>query len=134
MSKINKYANLYDKDGNLIRKVDENTGKLENYTLEELEELVDKLANDKDENGRVKNPVALNNANIILMQYYMKYGNPHIDEWLKKLHESKSVNEQFAEKIKEVAEDLKNQEEQEQTSTNLDEEYVDFEEINDQAA
>lgn len=135
MSKINKYANLYDKDGNLIRHIDEKTGKLEDYTLEELEELLDKLANDKDENGKVKNPMALNNVNYMLMLYYQKYGNPHIEEWLKKANASKSEDEQFKEKIKEVMDELKSEEEPDpneivsHVETNLDPEYVDFEEI-----
>lgn len=135
MAKLNKYANLYDKDGNLIRHIDEKTGKLEDYTMEELEELVDKLANDKDENGRVRNPMALNNANLILMQYYMRYGNPHIDEILKR---SKSSDEQFIEKINEVAEELKQEEDPNeivhQVTSNLDPEYVDFEEIKEDEA
>lgn len=139
MSKINKYANLYDKDGNLIRHIDEKTGKLEDYTLEELEELLDKLANDKDENGKVKNPMALNNVNYMLMLYYQKYGNPHIEEWLKKANASKSEDEQFKEKIKEVMDELKSQEESDpneivsHVETNLDPEYVDFEEIKEQS-
>ena len=90
MSKINKYANLYDKDGNLLRHVNED-GILPDYTIEELEELVDNLANDKDENGNVRNPQALNNANLILIQYYQKYGNPHISELLSKLQKDTKI-------------------------------------------
>ena len=43
MAKINKFSNIYDKDGNLIRKVNEKTGTLDKYTLEEVEQLVDEL-------------------------------------------------------------------------------------------
>lgn len=106
MSKINKWANLYDKDGKLIRKVDEKTGKLENYTMEELEELVDRLANDKDENGNIRNPQALNNANMVLMEYYRIYGNPHIAEILEKLQNTKSTHEQAQEKLREVEKEI----------------------------
>lgn len=106
MSKINKWANLYDKDGNLIRKVDEKTGKLENYTMEELEELVDQLYNDKDEDGKIKNPQALNNVNMVLMEYYRKYGNPHLKDILEKLQNSKSTDEQAQEKLREVEEEI----------------------------
>lgn len=120
-----KYSNIYDKEGNLIRHVDETTGKIPPYTLEELEELVDKLANDKDENGKVKDPIALNNANWVLMQYYQKYGNPHIEEYLKKLAESKPTEEQVQEKLEEVQEEVQ----KEQNVPNLDPEYVEFEEI-----
>ena len=106
MSKINKWANLYDKDGKLIRKVDEKTGKLENYTMEELEELVDQLYNDKDEDGKIKNPQALNNVNMVLMEYYRKYGNPHLKDILEKLQNSKSTDEQAQEKLREVEEEI----------------------------
>lgn len=106
MSKINKWANLYDKDGNLIRKVDEKTGKLENYTMEELEELVDQLYNDKDEDGKIKNPQALNNVNMVLMEYYRKYGNPRLKEILEKLQNSKSTDEQAQEKLREVEKEI----------------------------
>ena len=70
MGKICKYANIYstekDNDGKykLIRKVN-NNGVLEDYTMEELEQLVDDLGNDKDEDGKIKNKLAFNNsANI----------------------------------------------------------------------
>lgn len=106
MSKINKWANLYDKDGKLIRKVDEKTGKLENYTMEELEELVDQLYNDKDEDGKIKNPQALNNVNMVLMEYYRKYGNPHLKDILEKLQNSKSTDEQAQEKLREVEKEI----------------------------
>ena len=86
MGKINKYANIYDKDGNLIRHVGDD-GKLKNYTTEELEQLLDKLAEDKDENGNVKDPQALNNVNAMLFQYYQKYGNPHEKDFIQKLQE-----------------------------------------------
>ena len=127
MSKLNKYANLYDKDGNLIRHIDEKTGKLEDYTLEELEELVDKLANDKDENGKIKDPISLNNANWILMHYYQKYGNPHIAEWLeefKKQQSAKSTDEQIQEKLNEVEEEIVSK-----VEANVDPEYAEFEPV-----
>lgn len=132
MSKINKYANLYDKDGNLIRKVDEITGKLEDYTLEELEQLVDQLSNDKDENGKIRKPVELNNVNFILMQYYQKYGNPHLTEILEKLkqkQEEKSTAEQVQEKLEEVEKEVNPDEIVSKVESNLDEEYAEFEEI-----
>ncbi len=86
MGKINKFANIYDKDGNLIRHVGDD-GKLKNYTTEELEELVDKLSEDKDENGNVKDPKALNNVSAMLFQYYQKYGNPHEKDLIQKLQD-----------------------------------------------
>lgn len=71
MGKINKYANIYDTEGNLIRHVGDD-GKLKNYTINELEDLVDKLAEEKDENGNVKDPQTLNNVYSVLTAEYRK--------------------------------------------------------------
>lgn len=71
MGKINKYANIYDKEGNLIRHVGDD-GKLKKYTINELEDLVDKLAEDKDENGNVNDPQSLNNVYSVLSEQYKK--------------------------------------------------------------
>ena len=71
MGKINKYANIYDKEGNLIRHVGDD-GKLKKYTINELEDLVDSLAEDKDENGNVKDPQSLNNVYSVLSEQYKK--------------------------------------------------------------
>ena len=39
MGKISKCSNLYDKDGKPIRSVDSISGRLDDYTIEELETL-----------------------------------------------------------------------------------------------
>lgn len=88
MGKINKYANIYDTEGNLIRHVGDD-GKLKNYTINELEDLVDKLAEDKDEEGNVKDPQALNNAYSVLSEQYRK--NPKY--LFNKLNELQKKNE-----------------------------------------
>lgn len=111
MGKINRYANIYDTNGNLLRHTNEN-GYLEDMTIQEVEELVDKLGEDKDENGRVKDPQALNNANSILFQMYQKYGNPHeqeLKEIIKKYQESKTTKEEAQQKLEEFASDLDEQ-------------------------
>ena len=82
MGKINKYANIYDTEGNLIRHVGDD-GKLKNYTINELEDLVDKLAEDKDEEGHVKDPKSLNNVYSVLSEEYRK----HLNYLLQKLQE-----------------------------------------------
>lgn len=74
MGKISKYSNLYDKDGKLIRSVDSISGRLEDYTIEELENLVDELA--KDETKRTE----YTNSMSVLMHMYETKGNPHEDE------------------------------------------------------
>ena len=47
MGRICKYSNLYDKDGKLIRSVGSVSGRLEDYTIDELENLVDELAKEE---------------------------------------------------------------------------------------
>ena len=71
MGKINKNSNLYDKDGNFLH----NPG---NYSIEELEKLVDTLG---------KNSKEFANATAILMHMYEQKGNPHRDELIQKLIE-----------------------------------------------
>ena len=71
MGKISKYSNLYDKNGNFLHKPG-------NYSIEELEELIDTL----DKNSR-----EFANATAILMHMYEQKGNPHKDELIQKLIE-----------------------------------------------
>lgn len=71
MGKISKYSNFYDKDGNFLHKPG-------NYSIEELEELVDTLD---------KNSKEFANATAILMHMYEQKGNPHRDELIQKLIE-----------------------------------------------
>lgn len=74
MGKICKYSNLYDKDGNLLH----GPG---SYTVQECEELVDKLAKE------APNSKAYANAMATLMHMYETKGNPHRDELIQKLIE-----------------------------------------------
>ena len=69
MGKISKYSNLYDKDGNFLHKPG-------NYSIEELEKLIDTLD---------KNSKEFASATAILMHMYEQKGNPHRDELIQKL-------------------------------------------------
>ena len=71
MGKISKYSNLYDKNGNFLHKPG-------NYSIEELEELIDTLD---------KNSKEFANATAILMHMYEQKGNPHRDELIQNLIE-----------------------------------------------
>lgn len=81
MGKISKYSNLYDKDGKFIRSVDSVSGRLDDYTIEELENLVDELA--KDETKRTE----YTNSMSVLMHMYETKGNPHKNEIVNKINE-----------------------------------------------
>ena len=83
MGKISKYSNLYDKDDNFLHKPG-------NYSIEELEELIDAL----DKNSR-----EFSNATAILMHMYEQKGNPHRDELIQKLIEQSKTKTTKAEVI-----------------------------------
>ena len=83
MGKISKYSNLYDKNGNFLHKPG-------NYSIEELEKLVDTL----DKNSR-----EFANATAILMHMYEQKGNPHRDELIQKLIEQSKTKTTKAEVI-----------------------------------
>lgn len=135
MGKINKYSNIYDKDGNLIRHVAED-GTLHRYTIDELQELVNKLTEDRDEDGNIKNPQALNNASGMLFRMYQEEpGQLHLramfEEFKQRAEEAKktSTEEQVEKALNEVKEEV----EHTYDVNTLDGEYVDFEEVKDES-
>lgn len=83
MGKISKYSNLYDKNGNFLHKPG-------NYSIKELEELIDTLD---------KNSKEFANATAILMHMYEQKGNPHRDELIQKLIEQSKTKTTKAEVI-----------------------------------
>lgn len=76
MGKINKYANLYNKEGKLIRKT--SNGILKDITIPELEEMIDKYDGDKDSRE-------LDNMKMMLFRMYNLYGNPHEAELIERI-------------------------------------------------
>ena len=100
MGKISKYSNLYDKDGNFLHKPG-------NYSIEELEELIDTL----DKNSR-----EFANATAILMHMYEQKGNPHRDELIQKLIEQSKTKTTKAEVIN-ALKDIKDEETREDGSS-----------------
>lgn len=99
MGKISKYSNLYDKDGNFLHKPG-------NYSIEELEELVDTLD---------KNSKEFANATAILMHMYEQKGNPHKDELIQKLIEQSKTKTTKAEVV-DALNDLEDEETREDGS------------------
>ena len=89
MGKISKYSNLYDKNGNFLHKPG-------NYSIKELEELIDTL----DKNSR-----EFANATAILMHMYEQKGNPHRDELIQKLIEqskTKTTKDEVINALKDI--------------------------------
>lgn len=100
MGKISKYSNLYDKNGNFLHKPG-------NYSIEELEKLVDTLD---------KNSKEFANATAILMHMYWQKGNPHRDELIQKLIEQSKTKTTKAEVVNALNE-LKDEETREDGSS-----------------
>lgn len=122
MGKISKYSNLYDKDGKLIRSVDSISGRLDDYTIEELENLVDELA--KDETKRTE----YTNSMSVLMHMYETKGNPHNNEIVNKINEyvkTKTTKAEVINALKDInitesndsSNDIKDEEERENESS-----------------
>lgn len=133
MGKINKYANIYDKEGNLIRHVGDD-GKLKKYTINELEDLVDKLAEDKDENGNVKDPQSLNNVYSVLSEQYKKNPSYLINKLSKLQKDANPEGSIMAEKTttEEVEKALKEDDSEQliERETNYEPDtYVSYEEV-----
>lgn len=99
MGKISKYSNLYDKDGNFLHKPG-------NYSIEELEELIDTLD---------KNSKEFANATAVLMHMYEQKGNPHRDELIQKLIEQSKTKTTKAEVVN-ALNDIKDEETREDGS------------------
>jgi len=117
MGKINKFANLYDKNGKLIRHTDKD-GVLKNITIPELEKMIDEYPEDGD-------ALALDNMKMALFQMYNKYGDPHREELIKRILEEQAKRtkpEEVTEKLQELNDTL----EEEKTD---DFEYIDTENV-----
>ena len=134
MGNINKYSNLYNKDNELIKSVNDK-GILTDYSIKELEELVDSL-----EDG---------NAKSTAMSMLQKmYTNPKTDadkEYVKKLQEELIKNmmankanastdkEEVTKSLGEIVDTVGNVygSEKKDEKINTDDEYVDYKEVED---
>lgn len=126
MGNINKYSNLYNKDNEIIKSVNDK-GILTDYSIKELEDLVDSL-----DDGNEKN-----NAMSILQQMYTnpktKEDKEYVDQMRKDLLERLKANtstkkEDVVKSLGEVEEALT-----EPTNDTMDE-YVDYEEVKDDSS
>ena len=132
MGNINKYSNLYNKDNELIKSVSDK-GILTDYSIKELEELVDSL-----EDGNAKS-----NAMSMLQKMYT---NPKTDadkEYVKKLQEELIKNmmankanastdkEEVTKSLGEVEDTVGNVygSEKKDEKINTDDEYIDYKEV-----
>lgn len=101
MAKIDKNANLYDSDGNLLKKAP-----ITNSTIPEVEADLQKwtdLVKENPENQLYK--VYLNNTYKTLFEMYRIYGNPHKDELLEKL-KGELTNDQIESALNQLNEEI----------------------------
>ena len=126
MGNINKYSNLYNKDNEIIKSVNDK-GILTDCSIKELEDLVDSL-----DDGNEKN-----NAMSMLQQMYTnpktKEDKEYVDQMRKDLLEKLKANtstkkEDVVKSLGEVEEALT-----EPTNDAMDE-YVDYEEVKDDSS
>lgn len=124
MSKIDKNANLYDKDGKLLRKAP-----LKDVTIEELEKLIDEYEGDKN---------SAEYANLIysLTDLYRKYGNPHEQDLLNsiKAMQDKKEKENVIKSLNELNEQLGNNNEDDSRGVLSSDENMANEDIEDETA
>lgn len=105
MGKISKNSNLYDKDGNLLKHVNED-GVLEDYTTKELEELLQTFV----ENNKIIDQEKYDNVMSILMQRYQTANDEdsifkRIEEYIK----TKTTSDtEVQDALNQVKESLKN--------------------------
>lgn len=97
MGKINKYANLYNQNGELIHSIDPRSGKLNDFSIKETEELLDSLD---------KGSIEYNNAMSWLMQMYQNPKTKEDKEYVQELQNNlikKLQDEQNKKKQREAA-------------------------------
>lgn len=131
MAKINKFSNIYDKGGNLIRKVNEKTGTLDKYTLEEVEQLVDELTQKvKDNPENLEYKTQLNNTQAFLFNMYNNMSKEDLMKRMTVLQNSiEKAKSDVTEKDQAVLKQIN--EEMDKLKQEYEDEYVPFEEIKD---
>ena len=138
MAQINKHANIYDIDGNLINKVDDK-GNLPKKTIDEVEALVDRLTKDvADSPHNEVYKVYLNNAQSYLSYMYNKISNEDLIKRITVLTDAvDKANADVSEKDKQVLDEINKEveklkdsiESQEPPKETIMDEYVPYEEI-----
>ena len=142
---MNNYTNIYDIDGNIIRKAGDN----HKFTIEEVEKLVDDLTKKVQENPENEvYKVYLNNAHKWLYNMYNNMSTKEIQERISALQNNiqeakddiNDAEKQQLEEISKAMEQLKAEYDADQSDSSpilednqgqVNDEYVEFEEIKD---
>lgn len=137
MGKINKYSNLYDKEGKLIKHVNDE-GVLTQFTIKEIEELVDTLD---------KNTKEYQNAIMVLTEMYknpktkedIEYVESLQKDLIKRLQDEANKKKDEENRVVKALGEVKEEVDNENTESNVGEdsnynvdsnedEYVEFKE------
>lgn len=137
MGKINKYSNLYDKEGKLIKQVNDE-GVLTQFTIKEIEELVDTLD---------KNTKEYQNAIMVLTEMYknpktkedIEYVESLQKDLIKRLQDESNKKKDEKNRVVKALGEVKEEIDNEDTESNVGEdsnynvdsnedEYVEFKE------
>lgn len=137
MGKINKYSNLYDKEGKLIKHVNDE-GVLTQFTIKEIEELVDTLD---------KNTKEYQNAIMVLTEMYknpktkedIEYVESLQKDLIKRLQDEANKKKDEENRVVKALGEVKEEIDNEDTESNVSEdsnynvdsnedEYVEFKE------
>lgn len=137
MGKINKYSNLYDKEGKLIKHVNDE-GVLTQFTIKEIEELVDTLD---------KNTKEYQNAIMVLTEMYknpktkedIEYVESLQKDLIKRLQDEANKKKDEENRVVKALGEVKEEVDNENTESNVSEdsnynvdsnedEYVEFKE------
>lgn len=124
---MSKFSNLYDIDGNIINKSPQHT-----MTLEEVEELVDKLTKKVEENpDNEVYKVYLNNAQKWLMHMYDGMSRQDLFKRLNLVqNQVQDAKDNATEQEQNVLDQINKSMEELKEAYDKDE-YVDFEEVNE---
>lgn len=115
ITKRHKWCNLYDVDGNLIKKAPQ--GK---WSIEETEKLLNELTQKvKDNPDNKVYKVYLSNTYKTLMQMYARYGNPHEQELIQKINDYENKYGEVKpadEEVKEIEKEIENEQDDDRKS------------------
>lgn len=124
MGKINKYSNLYDKEGKLIKQVNDE-GVLTQFTIKEIEELVDTLD---------KNTKEYQNAIMVLTEMYknpktkedIEYVESLQKDLIKRLQDESNKKKDEKNRVVKALGEVKEEIDNEDTESNVGEDSTNY--------
>ena len=124
MGKINKYSNLYDKEGKLIKQVNDE-GVLTQFTIKEIEELVDTLD---------KNTKEYQNAIMVLTEMYknpktkedIEYVESLQKDLIKRLQDESNKKKDEENRVVKALGEVKEEIDNEDTESNVSEDSTNY--------